>query len=82
MLKRLRFLKPVLICLYTAREITCEMLSEDQWIVLEQIEITLKKTAMWQSILEGENYPTGALVVLSIYAICMHYANVLNSPHA
>ena len=82
MLKRLRFLKPVLICLYTAREITCEMLSEDQWIVLEQIEITLKKTAMWQSILEGENYPTGALVVSAIYAICVHYANVLNSPHA
>ena len=58
------------------------MLDYDQWVVLEQIEITLKKIAMWQRILEGEKYPTGLLVVSAIYAICVHYVDVLNSPHA
>ncbi len=50
--------------------------------MLEQIEITLKKIAMWQKILEGEKYPTGLLVVSAIYAICVHYVDILNSPHA
>jgi hypothetical protein len=81
MLKCLRFLKQALICLYATREITCEMLGEDQWIVLEQIEITLKKMQL-QIILEGGNYPTGLLAVLAIYSIHVHYVNVLNSPHA
>ncbi len=82
MLKRLRFLKPALMCLYAAKEITCGMLDYDQWVLLEKIEITLKKVAMWQRILEGEKYPTGLLVVSAIYAIRVHYVNVLNSPHA
>ncbi len=58
MLKCLRFLKPALMCSYAAKEITCDMLDHDQWVVLEQIEITLKKISMWQRILEGEKYPT------------------------
>jgi hypothetical protein len=45
MLKCLRFLKPALMCLHAAKEITCDMLDNDQWVVLEQIEITLKKIA-------------------------------------
>jgi hypothetical protein len=45
-LKRLRFLNPALMCLYVTKEITCDMLDYDQWVVLEQIEITLKKIAM------------------------------------
>jgi hypothetical protein len=36
MLKCLRFLKPALMCLYAAKEITCDMLDYDQWVVLEQ----------------------------------------------
>jgi hypothetical protein len=48
MLKHLRFLKPALMCLYAAKEITCDMLDYDQWVVLEQIEITLKKIGMFQ----------------------------------
>ncbi len=58
------------------------MLDYDQWVVLEKIEITLKKIAMWQRILEGEKYPTGLLVVSAIHAIRVHYVDVLNSPHA
>jgi hypothetical protein len=76
------FLKPALMCLYAAKEITCDMLDNDQRVVLEQIEITLKKIAMWQRIFEGEKYPTGLLVVSAIYAIRVHYVDVLNSPHA
>ena len=82
MLKCLRYLKLALMCLYATKEVTCDMLDYDQWVVLEQIEITLKKIAMWQRILEGEKYPTGSLVVSAIYAICVHYVDVLNSPHA
>jgi hypothetical protein len=81
MLKCLRLLKPALMCLYAAKEITFDLLDYDQWVVLEQIEITLKKIAMWQRILEGEKYPTGLLVVSVIYAICVHYVDILNSPH-
>ena len=77
MLKRLRFLKPVLICLHAAKEITCEMLDEVQWIMLDQIKINLNKIAMWQSILEGEKYPTKSLVVSAICEICVHYVNIL-----
>ena len=82
MLKRLRLLKPALMCLHSAKEITCDMLETEQWVVLEQIEITLKKIATWQRILEGEKYPTGSLVVSAIYAIRAHYVNILNSEHA
>jgi hypothetical protein len=30
------------------------MLNEEQWVLLEQIKITLKKMALWQQILEGD----------------------------
>ncbi len=68
----------------SAREITREMLDEFQWIVLEleQIEITLKKNAMCAENLEEEKYPTGLLVVLTIFAVLVHYVNILNSPRA
>ena len=41
MLKRLRFLKAPLIAMHVAEEITCDMLSQEEWLVLEQIEICL-----------------------------------------
>ena len=47
----------LMVCLHSAKEITCDMLETEQWVVLEQIEITLKKIATWQRILEGEKYP-------------------------
>jgi hypothetical protein len=78
----LEVLETALMCLYATKEVTCDMLDYDQWVVLEQIEINLKKIAMWQRILEGGKYPTGSLVVSAIYAICVHYVDVLNSPQA
>ena len=82
MLKRLRFLKPALVCLSGANEIKCEILDDAQWLVLEQIEITLAMIAGWQRILEGENYPTGSLVVSAIYAIRAHYVDIRRSNDA
>jgi hypothetical protein len=58
------------------------MLDTEQWVVLEKIEVTLKKIATWQRILEGEKYPTGSLVVSTIHAICAHYVNNLNNEDA
>jgi hypothetical protein len=80
MLKRLRLCKPALLCLRAAGSISCEMLRDDQWVILEQIEITLKKMATWQRILEGDKYPTGSLVVSAIFAIREHYTNVIDCP--
>ena len=77
MLKSVRFMK-----FLSAKEITCEMLDEIQWIVLEQIKIALKKNAMYAENLEGKKNPTGLLVVLAIFAIRVYCVNVLNSPRA
>jgi hypothetical protein len=80
MLKRMRLCKPALVCLHAAGSIQCEMLNEEQWVVLEQIEITLKKMVLWQWILEGDKYPTGSLVVSAIFSIREHYTNVIECP--
>ena len=80
MLKRLRLCKPALLCLRAAGTISCEMLQDNQWVILEQIEITLQKMATWQRILEGDKYPTGSLVVSAIFAIREHYVNVIACP--
>lgn len=79
MLKRLRLCKPALVCLHAGNHISCPMLNDKQWVVLEQIEITLKKMSSWQRILEGDKYPTGSLVVSAIYAIREHYSNIIAS---
>ena len=52
------------------------------WVVLEQIEITLKKIATWQRILEGEKHTTGSLVVSATYATHAHFVKILESEHA
>ncbi len=54
MLKCLKLCKPALVCLHVAGSVHCEMLNEEQWVLLEQIKITLKKMALWQQILEGD----------------------------
>ncbi len=81
MLKRLRFLKAALIALHVDDEITCVMLSPEEWLVLEQIEICLAMMAQWQRILEGEKYPTGSLVVSAVFSIRAHFVDVIDSAH-
>jgi len=81
MLKRLRFLKAPLIALHVTGKITCDMLSQEEWLVLEQIEICLAMMAQWQRILEGEKYPTGSLGVSAVFSICAHFVDVIASAH-
>jgi hypothetical protein len=76
----MRLCKPALVCLHAARSIQCEMLNKEQWVVLEQIKITLKKMMLWQRILEGDKYPTGSLDVSAIFSIREHYTNVIECP--
>ena len=78
MLKRMKLCKPALPFLHAAGSIDCEMLKEEQWVILEQVEITLKKMAAWRCILEGNKYPTGSLVVSAIFAIRQHYTDVID----
>ena len=82
MLKRLRLCQPALICLHAAKQIQCQLLTDDQWMTLQQVEFVLKKMALWQRILEGDKYPTASLVVSAIYTIRQHYSEVIASPHA
>ena len=57
------------------------MLSQEEWLVLEQIEICLAMMAQWQRILEWEKYPTGSLVVSAVFIICAHFVDIIASPH-
>jgi hypothetical protein len=57
------------------------MLSPEEWLVLEQIEICLAMMAQWQRILEGEKYPTGSLVVSAVFSIRAHFVDVIDSAH-
>ena len=77
----LRFLKAPLIALHVAEKITYDMLSQEEWLVLEQIEICMAMMAQWQRILEGEKYPTGSLVVSAVFIIRAHFVDVIASPH-
>ena len=77
-LKRLRLCKEAIISLKAHGEIDCELLDDDQWTVLHQIEIALRMMATWQRLLEGDEYPTGSLVVMAAFQIRRHYVDVLN----
>ncbi len=78
----LRFLKKAIKSLIAAEEITCHDLSDDEWKVLHQIEITLETMAEFQRILEGESYVTGSLVPVAVYQIWQSYSEVIESDYA
>ena len=81
-IKRLRFLKKAIQGLLITEEITCQNLTQREWLVLHQIEITLETLAYWQHVLEGASYVTGSLVAVAVYQIGQLYADVLNSDDA
>ena len=78
-LRRLRWLRPAITMLQSLEEIDCEMLTNDQWKILHQIEISLMTMAKWQRLLEGDTYVTGSLVVLAIFRIRKAFVAVLES---
>ena len=54
-LKRLCWLKPAINTLKAQELITCDIPSDEQWVILHQIEISLQTMAGWQRALEGES---------------------------
>ena len=65
-LKRLWWLRHAIMALHGADEIECNVLSNEQWQVLHEIEISLPTMAGFQRILEGECYVTGSMLVLAV----------------
>ena len=76
-LKRLRWLKPAIKTLKAQDLITCDIPTNEQWIVLHQIEICLTTMALWQRALEGEYYVTSSLVVLAVHMIRRGYSTIM-----
>jgi len=78
----LRLLKKAIQGLLITEEVTCQNLTQGEWLVLHQIEIPLETMAYWQRILEGESYVTGSMVAVAVYQIRQSYADVINSDDA
>jgi hypothetical protein len=81
-IKRLRFLKKAIQGLLITEEVTCQNLTQSEWLILHQVEITLETMAHWQRILEGESYVTGSMVAVAVYQIRQSYVDVINSDDA
>jgi len=62
-------LKKAIKCLLVSEEITCQDLTDTEWLILHQNEIVLETIAKFQCILEGESYVTGSLVTVAVYQI-------------
>ena len=78
MCKRLRWLKHAIMALHCSEEVDCEMLSDEQWTILHQIEITLQTMAGFQRMLEGECYVTGSMVTLAVFRVRRAYMTVID----
>lgn len=55
--------------LIATSQVTCEVLMEDEWRALGEIEAALRPLAFFQSVLEGESYVSGSLVPLAMFNI-------------
>lgn len=77
MLKRLRFLKPAIMSLKVTGRINCDTPSDDQWIILYQIEVALEPMAKFQRMLEGQCYVTGSMVVFAVWRVRLEYMAVI-----
>ncbi len=81
MLKRLQFLREAIshYVVDNPHDTDLENLTLQEWKLCHQVEITLRKIAFWQRILEGEKYVTGSLVPVAIYTICQLFLQVIAS---
>jgi hypothetical protein len=80
-MRRLRFLKKAIKSLIASELINCVDLTNDEWIVLHQVEITLETMADYQRMLEGECYVTGSMVVVAVCQIRKSYMDVIECEH-
>eukprot|EP00956_Cyclotella_meneghiniana_P040792 scaffold205154_cov36-Cyclotella_meneghiniana.AAC.1 len=55
-------------------------LTDDEWLVLHQIEIVLETMAEFQRTLEGEKYVTSSLVPVAVFQIRKAYVETINCP--
>ena len=65
--------------LHGADEIECNVLSNEQWQILHQIEITLQIMAGFQRMLKGNFYVTGSMLVLAVFRIRQAYISLLSN---
>jgi hypothetical protein len=80
-MRRLRFLKKAIKSPIALELIKCEDLSNDEWSVLHQIEISLETMADYQRLLEGECYVTGSMVSVAVFQIRKSYLDVIACDH-
>jgi hypothetical protein len=73
----LRFLKNPIRSLLVVGDIECEHITKEEWLVLDQLQISLQTMAHFQRILEGESYVTGSLVVVAVFQIRQGYVEVI-----
>jgi hypothetical protein len=77
-LLRLRYLKPALETMVISELIDKSMMpTDEQWAIMEQIEISLACMAKFQRMLEGQHYVTASLVIIAVLKIRESYNKVL-----
>jgi len=81
-LRRGRYLKKSIKALIAAEEVNCPVLSDEEWMILHQVEIVLTTMAGFQRTLEGEAYVTSSLVVAAVYRVRESYKVISGDEHA
>jgi hypothetical protein len=80
-MRRLRFLKKANKFLIASELINCVDLTNEEWIILHQVEIALETIADYQRMLEGECYVTGSMVTVAVFQIRKSYLDVIDCEH-
>ena len=78
MLRRLRILRKAIEGLIATNQINKDNLTEQQWLILHEIEEALKPMARAQRFLEGDKYPTASFVPYFLYKIRKTYAKIID----
>ncbi|KAL3761407.1 hypothetical protein ACHAWU_007366 [Discostella pseudostelligera] len=68
-IERALYLQKAIKGLIATSQVACEVLSNEEWKVLGEIESVLKPLAFFQSVLEGKSYVSGSLVPLAVFNI-------------
>eukprot|EP00956_Cyclotella_meneghiniana_P041903 scaffold244197_cov36-Cyclotella_meneghiniana.AAC.1 len=81
-IRRMRLLKKAVRSLMATGEISVTDLTDQEWLVLHQIEIVLEPMAEFQRILEGEQYVTVSLSILAVHQVRAAYMGTIACEHA
>ena len=70
MLKRLNHLQPALKLMVSNGTLDEDVMpTDEQWVILRQIDVVLTTMAKFQCLLEGDKYVTGSLVVVAVFRV-------------